>query len=58
AGKSSMLDMLFGLRAPSGGHVDIDDADLRDVILSDLRAQVALCRSEDVFQGTIADNIR
>ncbi|MDX2154251.1 MAG: ATP-binding cassette domain-containing protein [Bryobacteraceae bacterium] len=58
SGKSSLLDMLFGLRFPGAGILEIDDVDIREVNLRDLRAQVALCRSDDVFDGTIADNIR
>ncbi len=32
-GKSTLVDLLYGLRAPTGGHVEIDGVNLRDLRL-------------------------
>ncbi|MFO0690850.1 MAG: ABC transporter ATP-binding protein [Myxococcota bacterium] len=58
SGKSSLLDLLFGLREPAAGHVTIDDRDYRDLSLESLRAAVALVRGSETFAGTIRENVR
>lgn len=57
SGKSTMLDLIYGLRAPTAGHLLVNDFDPRDVRPDVLRQQVALVRGEEVFQGTIAENV-
>lgn len=58
SGKSSFLDLLFGLREPSAGHLTIDDRDYRDLSLESLRDSVALVRESETFSATIRANIR
>ncbi|MRG92317.1 ATP-binding cassette domain-containing protein [Polyangium spumosum] len=58
AGKSTLADMLYGLRAPTRGHIDVDGADLRDVDVSSLREHIALVRGVEIFDGTVAENVR
>lgn len=58
SGKSTLLDVLYSLRAPSEGRVLIDDADLRMLHPESWREHVALVRDLEVFQGTIRENIR
>lgn len=58
AGKSALLDLCFGLRAPDRGQVDIDGIDLRTADLPALREQVALLRPGDLFRATIRDNLQ
>ena len=58
AGKSTLIDLLFGLRTPTGGHISIDDADLRDVRLQSLREHIAIVKGIEIFEGTLLDNIR
>lgn len=58
SGKSSLLDLLFGLREPAAGHVSIDDRDYRDLSLESLRDAVALVRGSETFAGTIRENVR
>jgi putative ABC transport system ATP-binding protein len=58
SGSSTMLDLLHGLRTPTGGHILIDGLDLRSWNLESLRSQVTLIRPGDLFNGTITDNIR
>ncbi|MDI1479825.1 ABC transporter ATP-binding protein [Polyangium sp. y55x31] len=58
AGKSTLADLLYGLRAPTRGRIDVDGADLRDVDVSSLREHLALVRGIEIFDGTVAENVR
>lgn len=59
SGKSTIADVLFGLRAPHAGVVEIDGVDVRELAPHELRAHVALVRAEGVLviEGTLADNV-
>lgn len=57
-GKSSLLDLVYGLRAPLTGVLEFDGRDYRELRLGELRGQMALVRSPEVFHGTVADNVR
>ncbi len=56
-GKSTALDVIYGLRPAQSGVIEYDGRDARDLKLEDLRGQVALVRQPEVFQGTVADNV-
>lgn len=58
SGKSTLSDVLFGLRAPNRGAMLIDGFDTRDIPLADLRHCVSLVRNIEVFPGTVIDNVR
>ena len=58
SGKSSFLDLLFGLREPSSGYITLDAQDYRDVSMDSLRDSVALVRGAEMFSGTIRENVR
>jgi ABC-type bacteriocin/lantibiotic exporter with double-glycine peptidase domain len=57
-GKSTLLDVIFGIRSPRSGFVEIDGRDLRDLQLGEVREQVALVREPEIFHGTIMENLR
>lgn len=57
-GKSTLVDVLYGLTRPSSGVVLVDGADLRSLDLEQFRAQVALVRGDEAFEGSIAENVR
>lgn len=57
-GKSTLLDILFGLRSPLSGALELDETDSRNVGLADWRTSAALIRNPEVFDGTIAENLR
>jgi ABC-type bacteriocin/lantibiotic exporter with double-glycine peptidase domain len=57
-GKSTLLDIVFGLRTPSEGILEVDDHDLRQLRIDEVRSQIALVRDVEVFHGTIAENLR
>jgi putative ABC transport system ATP-binding protein len=58
SGVSSILDLLFGLRAPCSGHVSIDGLDLRSWKLQTLRERVQLLRRDEIVDGSVVDNLR
>lgn len=58
AGKSTLADLLMRFCDPVAGQVMIDDVDLRDLSLADLRARVLLVdQAPFLFNATIAQNI-
>lgn len=58
SGASSLLDILFGLRQPSEGHVSIDGLDLRTWYLEALRESVMLLRRNEIVDGSVLENLR
>lgn len=58
SGCSTLLDLLLGLRHPTSGHISLDGFDLRSWYLEELRSSVMLIRTQDIVNGTIAENIR
>ena len=58
SGCSTMLDLLLGLRHPTSGHICMDGFDLRSWYLEELRSSVMLIRTQDIVNGSIAENIR
>ncbi|MGF1582416.1 MAG: peptidase domain-containing ABC transporter [Gemmataceae bacterium] len=57
SGKSILVDLLYGLRQPHGGRIEIDGLDIRHVRLESLRSQVSTVKGVEIFEGSIADNI-
>ncbi|QQM68450.1 ABC transporter ATP-binding protein [Actinomyces weissii] len=59
SGKSTLVSLLVRAQDPTSGVVTLDGHDLRDLDLTQLRANVSLLHQEAVlFTGTIRDNIR
>lgn len=58
AGASSLLDILFGLRQPSGGYVMVDGVDLRSWDLEALRESTQLLRRDEIMDATVVENLR
>lgn len=54
----SLLELLYGLRAPCSGHISLDDQDMRDLNLRQLRDSIALVREPEIIAASIADNLR
>src|SRR5207249_591762 len=58
AGKSTLLYLLLRFYDPAGGCVLLDDVDLRDYRLADLRSQFAIVHQEPILLWTsVAENI-
>ncbi len=59
SGKSSLIHLIPRFYDVKTGRVTLDDVDIRDLSLMDLRPQVGIAMQEAVlFSGTIRDNIR
>jgi putative ABC transport system ATP-binding protein len=58
SGKSTLADLLYALRTPTRGRIDIDGVDLRDIDIATLREQTAFVRSGEIFEGTVSENVR
>ena len=58
AGKSTLMNLLPRFYDPVAGAIKLDGADLRELKLKELRAQIAVVLQEPMLlPGTIADNI-
>ncbi len=57
-GKSTLVDLLFGLRTPDDGWIEIDGADIRNLRLQTLRENIALVKGIEIVEGTVIDNVR
>jgi putative ABC transport system ATP-binding protein len=57
SGESELLDLMFGLRSPSRGHLSLDGVDPRDLRADHLRRRVALVRHIEVFHGSVVENV-
>jgi ATP-binding cassette subfamily B protein len=58
AGKTTLLSLLTRFYDPTSGEILLDDVDVRDVKLRDLRNQFAIVQQEAVlFSTSVADNI-
>jgi ABC-type bacteriocin/lantibiotic exporter with double-glycine peptidase domain len=58
SGKTTLFEVLCGLRVPAKGVVELDGIDLRGLSLNELREQVALVEGSDLFIGTVLENVR
>ncbi|MEM9365688.1 MAG: ABC transporter ATP-binding protein [Planctomycetota bacterium] len=56
-GKSTLQDIVFGFRAPTAGHLTVDGIDPRDLRPEALRRRVALVRDDDLFHGSLEENV-
>jgi ABC-type bacteriocin/lantibiotic exporter with double-glycine peptidase domain len=58
SGRSTLAQLLYGLRAPSRGSVTYDGLNLSDLDLEAVRDHVALVHDIDVVEDSILDNVR
>jgi putative ABC transport system ATP-binding protein len=57
SGKSTLIELLSGIRRPAAGHIELDGIDLRELRCDSLREHMALARSCEIFHGTIDENV-
>lgn len=58
SGKTTVFEVLCGLRFPADGVVELDGIDIRGLSLGRLREQVALVERAEIFAGTVIENVR
>lgn len=59
SGATTLLNLLFGLREPGGGYIEIDGLDLRQWNLESLRKAVARVADDDsIFDNSVRENVR
>ena len=57
-GKSTIVDLVTGLRTPDKGQVEYNNVDLRQINRLALRNKIGIATEIEVFEGSILDNIR
>ncbi len=58
AGKSTLINLICRFYTPDSGSITIDDVDITNIRLEDLRQQIGVVLQEPyLFNGTIAENI-
>ncbi|WP_206028421.1 peptidase domain-containing ABC transporter [Thalassoroseus pseudoceratinae] len=57
SGKSTLGDLLFGLRAATSGRLEIDGFNPRDIRPDVFRHHVALVRDPEIFTGPVTENV-
>jgi ABC-type multidrug transport system fused ATPase/permease subunit len=59
AGKSTLVSLLSRFYEATGGRIELDGKNVRDIPLLDLREQIGVVSQETfLFNGTILDNLR
>jgi putative ABC transport system ATP-binding protein len=58
SGKSTLVDILYGLRSPTRGKVMLDGIDIRSLSPADLRSDVERIGKPEVFAGTVLENLK
>jgi ABC-type bacteriocin/lantibiotic exporter with double-glycine peptidase domain len=57
SGRSTLAEILLGMREPTHGRILVDEADLRELRLDALRRRVELVRNADIVTGTVLENV-
>ncbi len=57
SGKSTLFDLIYGLRAPSHGTVTVNGIAPGELRPDALRRVVAVCKGVEIFSGSIAENV-
>ena len=57
SGKSTLLGLIYGLRLPERGTIEVDGETVHTLDPKALRAHVGLVRGIEIFEGTVLDNV-
>jgi putative ABC transport system ATP-binding protein len=57
SGKSTLAEIIFGIRMPKSGQLLLDGANLTELELADLRRDLTLVGTEPPFNGTLRENL-
>ncbi len=58
AGKTTLIDLLCGLRRATTGHIRYDNIDMRHIDLKLLRARIGIANKIEILEGSLLDNLR
>ncbi|MET0286550.1 MAG: ABC transporter ATP-binding protein [Polyangiales bacterium] len=58
SGKSTLLELLYGMRQASSGAVLLDGVHTQELARAALRRRVAIVRGPELAAGTVLDNVR
>jgi putative ABC transport system ATP-binding protein len=58
SGKSTVAELLVGLKVPSSGFVQYNQVDIKQYDIDTLRQKVGYMRKLDIIEDSIANNIR
>jgi putative ABC transport system ATP-binding protein len=58
SGKSLLIELIAGIREPSGGRLEVDGRDVRDLSLESLRSRIAAVTRTATITGTVLENVR
>lgn len=58
SGKSSLLELITGLRQPTQGYISYDGLDLRQLNLDQLRNHIGIANKVEWQKGSILENLR
>jgi len=58
AGKSTIANLLLGLRTPTTGHIQYNGVDIRDLDLNKMREHIAFIGPARILEVSILENIR
>jgi ABC-type bacteriocin/lantibiotic exporter with double-glycine peptidase domain len=58
SGKTRLTQVLFGLKEPVSGVIEVGGVGLKYSILQNIRSQIAYVSGVELFEGTLLDNIR
>jgi len=58
SGKSTMVDLITGLRMPTKGQIEYNGVDLRQVNREGLRNKIGIATEVEIIEGSILENIQ
>ncbi len=58
SGKTSLIELLYGLRRAERGRILLDGTDLRELSRAALRDRIAIVRGAEIVPGSVIDNVR
>ena len=58
SGKSTLVDLIYGIKEPSRGTLVLDGRDYRDISPETLRDQITLIRGVELLPDSIFENVR
>jgi ABC-type bacteriocin/lantibiotic exporter with double-glycine peptidase domain len=57
SGKTTLVDLIYGMRTPSSGRVVLDGLDIRTLAVGELRKDIAIAGHPELFDGTLIENV-